>query len=280
MKTFHNRSLHWINYLLGCLLGLLGFSCDSEDISDLPAEYGTPWATYQFKGRVLDQSKKPVENARVRIILEDDSFQWLYEGQNADTTHTDGNGEFFIETQSIPYPRFLLITEDMDGETNSRFLNDTTRVVFEDSDYQKDDKKWHIGTAIRDVEIQLRPWVETHTAPYALYTIYGTVTNEDGMPLPGILILTDPDYGTTVANNVSAAAITNQKGYYQFTYDQAPAETHKIFTNLYKEYWNGPSNYESDTTEVDFSTIELSNGKGLLIGQGSQEINFQLKQIN
>ena len=39
MKTFYNRSLNWINYLLGCLLGLLGFSCDG--IGETPDEYGT-----------------------------------------------------------------------------------------------------------------------------------------------------------------------------------------------------------------------------------------------
>ena len=68
MKTFYNRSLNWINYLLGCLLGLLGFSCDGEGIGETPDEYGTPWATYQFKGRALDASNQPINNLRVKAI--------------------------------------------------------------------------------------------------------------------------------------------------------------------------------------------------------------------
>ena len=66
MKTFYNRSLNWINYLLGSLLGLLGFSCDG--IGETPDEYGTPWATYQFKGRALDASNQPINNLRVKAI--------------------------------------------------------------------------------------------------------------------------------------------------------------------------------------------------------------------
>ena len=84
MKTFYNRSLNWINFLLGSLLGLLGFSCDG--IGETPDEYGTPWATYQFKGRALDASNQPINNLRVKAIPSNSDLDI---DEIRDTTRTD-----------------------------------------------------------------------------------------------------------------------------------------------------------------------------------------------
>ena len=100
MKTFHNRSLHWINCLLSGLLGLLGFSCDG--IGETPDEYGTPWATYQFRGRVLDASNQPIGNLRVKAIPANDDMAPLRTGY-----HPDRRGRRFPDRDGrFPHLKF------------------------------------------------------------------------------------------------------------------------------------------------------------------------------
>ena len=153
MKTFYNRSLNWINYLLGCLLGLLGFSCDSEDISDLPAEYGTPWATYQFKGRALDTSNQPINNLRVKAIPSNSDLDI---DEIRDTTRTDAEGNFQIEMSYFPTSSFELIIEDTDGEANGgQFNNMSTLIQIDDSEYQEGDGRWYEGKVTRELEIHM-----------------------------------------------------------------------------------------------------------------------------
>ncbi len=150
MKTFYNRSLNWINYLLGCLLGLLGFSCDG--IGETPDEYGTPWATYQFRGRVLDASNQPIGNLRVKAIPANDDMA-LYA---RDTTRTDAEGAFLIETAGFPTSSFELIIEDTDGEANGgQFNNMSTLIQIDDSEYQEGDGRWYEGKVTREMDIHL-----------------------------------------------------------------------------------------------------------------------------
>ena len=55
------------NNLLSSLLALLGYtSCDSSE--DIPVEYGTPYAKYEVKGKVVDkESQATIEGARVIV---------------------------------------------------------------------------------------------------------------------------------------------------------------------------------------------------------------------
>lgn len=153
MKTFYKRSLNWINYLLCGLLGLLGFSCDSEEIGGGVCEYGTPWATYQFKGHVLDDSGKPIENLRVKAIPAN-SDQAIDEIR--DTTRTDADGAFLIEMSHFPTPFFKLIAEDTDGEANGGLFSDkTTQIEIEDSEYQEGDGRWYHGKVTRELDIHM-----------------------------------------------------------------------------------------------------------------------------
>lgn len=153
MKTFYNRSLNWINYLLGCLLGLLGFSCDSEDISDLPAEYGTPWATYQFKGRALDASNQPINNLSVKAIPSNSDLDI---DEIRDTTRTDAEGNFQIEMSYFPTNHFKIVIEDTDGEANGGlFVDKTTQIEIDDSEYKESYGNWFKGKVTREMDIQL-----------------------------------------------------------------------------------------------------------------------------
>ena len=150
MKTFYNRSLHWINYLLGSLLGLLGFSCDG--IGETPDEYGTPWATYQFRGRVLDASNQPIGNLRVKAIPANDDMALCAR----DTTRTDAEGNFQIEMSYFPTNHFKIVIEDTDGEANGGlFVDKTTQIEIDDSEYKESYGNWFKGKVTRKMDIQL-----------------------------------------------------------------------------------------------------------------------------
>lgn len=153
MKTFYNRSLNWINYLLGCLLGLLGFSCDGEEIGKTTFEYGTPWATYQFKGRAFDASNQPINNLRVKAVPANSD---LATDEIRDTTRTDAEGNFQIEMSNFPTNHFKLIIEDTDGEANGGlFIDKTTQIEIDDSEYKESDGNWFKGKVTREMDIHL-----------------------------------------------------------------------------------------------------------------------------
>jgi len=55
MKRMHLQLLKKANCVLASLLMLLGFSCtDDEGEGPIICEYGTPYANFQIKGKVVD----------------------------------------------------------------------------------------------------------------------------------------------------------------------------------------------------------------------------------
>lgn len=59
------RITNLYNVMAASLLSLLGFSsCDSEG-GDEPCLYGTPRATYNIKGKVIDTDGKPINGIKV-----------------------------------------------------------------------------------------------------------------------------------------------------------------------------------------------------------------------
>ena len=241
--------------------------------------YGTPYANFQIKGKVVDTNDHPIPNAQIRINRNDARiypYGWLH----TDTVRTDANGEFDWKKTDFPILKYRFITEDIDEEMNGgQFASDTTQVIFDSEELTGGDR-WYEGSASKEIKITLKEYVDTHTEPYALYTIYGKVTDDQGYPLAGVAILTSPAYTPTQEDGLSSfPAITDETGRYQFTYDKATAIEHTIYTKL-SSYWNDPNACKTDSIIVNFAEIELSQGKGMLMSKGSKEINFQLTRKN
>lgn len=227
----------------------------------------------------MDTNDNPIPNAQIRINRNDARiypYGWLH----TDTVRTDANGEFDWKKTDFPILKYQFITEDIDEEMNGgQFASDTTQVIFDSEELTGGDG-WYEGSASKEIKITLKEYVDTHTEPYALYTIYGKVTDDQGYPLAGVAILTSPAYTPTQEDDLSSfPAITDETGRYQFTYDKATAIEHTIYTKL-SSYWNDPNACKTDSIIVNFAEIELLQGKGMLTGKGSKEINFQLTRKN
>lgn len=277
MEKLHLTLLKTANWLSASMLVLLGFSCSNENEGDGPlvCEYGTPYAQYQLKGKVQDTKGNPVPDIQIRVYSRKAHDYWM----SSDTIYSGADGQYKWETTDFPSSEYTLITEESGIENNiQRFTSDTTTLIYKKEDFVGGER-WFAGTATKEMNITLKEYVDTHTEPYTLYTIYGRITDESGYPIPGILVLTNPAYTANKEKDpASFPAITDMNGRYRFTYDRAAAVKHTIYTEIFTGYWNYPDACSQDSTVVDFSEIELSGGKGMLIGKGSKEVNFQLKR--
>lgn len=277
MKNLHKQLLRTSNWFLISLLGLFGISCSMDkDDDDLICMYGTPTALFTLKGKVVDTQNNPVQGAQIRITPEYKEHAWM----KADTVYTDNEGNYNWNNQRQSYRSYRVITENPSlGQMDEwKWAADTTYINFTDKDKVKGSESgWHLGNFNKDTTFILKEYVDQHTKPYALYTIYGTVTGEDGQRVGGVLISSLPSYlpNPNPSDPSTYLAISNYSGQYSFTLElPAPAE-HTLYTELYKGWWNSTP-YKSDSVKVDFEQIPLSGEKGMLIGKGLQEVNIVL----
>lgn len=146
--------------LISLCLILLGFnSCSDDDNGggDPVVEYGVPSAKYKVKGQVVssEETKKPIKNIRI-VMIEDleEGREYYNEG---DTTFTDAEGRFEINRHNYPYYKYLIKLEDVDGDENGSFENNTQKIEFKSSDF-KDGGSWYKGQAEKDMKtIEMTP---------------------------------------------------------------------------------------------------------------------------
>lgn len=260
-----------MNKLLAGLLTLLGFSLAACDKGGT-CEYGTPYADYEIKGKVVDNQGYPIANIQIEISDSIPESGWMQK----DTLYTDSDGKFQWKRGDFPGSTFQLISRDIDEEDNGgQFVTKTSFVSFRNANF-KGGGTWYEGAASLETEITLDRYVDTHKAPHAFYTIHGQVTNDEGHPMGAIVISTTPSLLPNIPGNASKyLAITNRQGMYSFTCDLEAIEEYTIETSPLEGYGNS---YEMKSEIINFAEIELSGGKGMLIGKGSKEVNFTLKK--
>ena len=280
MNSFYIHFLKRVNQLLFGLLAMLGFACsDDEQNNHIICEYGTPYATFEVKGKVVDKAGKPIPNIQIRTNMEDEekaSYYTLH--TDTITTQSDGTFEWKTTDYLLKSTQYRLISEDIDEENNGgTFASDTSFIDFKGTELVGADS-WFLGKATKEMTITLQDYVDSHTEPYAKYTIYGQVTDQNNNPMPGIFILTDPAYKPNTGDDpANYLAITDIYGRYAFTCElESPAE-HLIYTKPHSSYEKGIYTIVNDTISVNFADIELTGGKGLLKGKDSKEVNFRLK---
>lgn len=141
------------NKILAGLLALLGFSNTSCSPVD---EYGSPYATYEIKGKVVNEKGAAIPDIQVIIPAPDpdnEEDQFVYR----DTLLTNSTGEFNKRLEVGSFGEdvtFKIATKDIDGEANGGLFEDTvTKVAFKKEDLKGKDGNWYYGNAKKDVTI-------------------------------------------------------------------------------------------------------------------------------
>ena len=165
---------------------LLGVTCtDDEGEGPIICEYGTPYANFQTKRKShWIQNDNPIPNTQIRINRNDARiypYGWLH----TDTVVTELTESLIGRKTDFSILKYRFITEDIDEEMNGG----TIRIRYDSSNLRQREELtggdgWYEGSAsLRKSRSHLRNIVDTHTEPYALYTIYGKVTDDQGYPL-------------------------------------------------------------------------------------------------
>lgn len=131
------------NRLLLGLLTLLGFGlagCESVE------EYGTPYATYEFKGSVRNTAGRPIKGIQVEC-----RHQSLPAFQAYPLAQTDAEGKFCGELRDMPGDEWVIRFTDIDGPENGSYAPDSVEVVFEKKEYKKGKGSWNCGSASKEI---------------------------------------------------------------------------------------------------------------------------------
>jgi putative lipoprotein (rSAM/lipoprotein system) len=119
------------NVLLAAILAAMGVSCEEPR-----EEYGTPWASFTIKGRVIDaKTGEGVEGVLVKAVstrmLEgssDDHANRLWEGSTSVRAITAIDGSYRMESHTVPDGAFTVAAVDIDGDVNGTLASDTVKI--------------------------------------------------------------------------------------------------------------------------------------------------------
>ena len=111
--------------------------------------YGTPSAEWAVKGKVIDESGKPVPGLQVALGNRMDNEPGVIYDQNywpLDTLKTGPDGVYQVVSSGFPLSKLQVDVTDIDGEANGGEFNDVTLVI---SDFTFEDGKgaWYAGRA-------------------------------------------------------------------------------------------------------------------------------------
>ena len=97
-----------INLILGSLIALLsGCKAPQKTVQqqEVIALYGVPYATYDVSGKVVDQKKKPIADAKVVV-------KGYQHHAISDTLRTDDKGHFSTTISDFPTDTIWVVAED------------------------------------------------------------------------------------------------------------------------------------------------------------------------
>ena len=148
MKKVKNVWLRCSAWLLNSILLLLGFSsCDSNG----SGMYGTPYATYSLKGKVVDAQKQSIPDIEVKIKI---GRGGDYHSQIA-PLKTNASGEFSFKENLTIDGKFRLVARDVDGTANGSFKSDSIEITMDK--LSGGDGSWLQGSASKeDIVITLQ----------------------------------------------------------------------------------------------------------------------------
>ncbi len=127
-------------------LSILGFTIPMFGC-DAPEMYGTPWADYEVKGKVLDADGDPIKGIKVSLI--EDQY-------NSQSTQSLENGTFKVSLGTIPFDKLKLTAQDIDGaENGGEFEEKTVELDFSKIKYTGESDGWYHGKKSLEQDIVL-----------------------------------------------------------------------------------------------------------------------------
>jgi putative lipoprotein (rSAM/lipoprotein system) len=146
-KTMHRSALKGANWILVGILSMLGFSgCHKEQYR--LEEYGSPYATFSFHGKVTNKTGNPVKDIKIEVTHQG------YPVMNP--MLTDDLGGYSMTVSTFHDENFQLIVSDIDGEANGSYKNDTIQVTITKDDYYEQGEGWNRGSAAKKVDVLLK----------------------------------------------------------------------------------------------------------------------------
>lgn len=140
------------NCLLTGMLALLGCSSNEPfNDPDIVLEYGTPSATYQIKGKVVDHTtKEPLRDMKVVVTPGNNSKEYF----SKDTLTTSADGTFAKDFERIfPCDEFKVIAQD----TTGNYGKDSIQVTITKQDYAPgSSSNWFSGIAKKEVTVMMK----------------------------------------------------------------------------------------------------------------------------
>ena len=127
MKHLNNRKPLGFFAMLAALLGITSGCKGGGD--DIVCMYGVPTVSYELKGKVTDESGKPVEGIEVSFERVSPSDSTLIGSPLGPTASTNAEGQWSVSFQDDPTPILKVLYQDVDGpENGGPFSQDSTLV--------------------------------------------------------------------------------------------------------------------------------------------------------
>lgn len=128
------------------LLCLIGFgssvACSPGMVAD---EYGSPYASYEVKGKVTDQQGEPIQGIQVTCDA-------LY----MEPVFTEADGSYALYGDGFPREKIQVTFEDVDGEENGGVFAGKT-IAAQVEQVQSGDDNWNFGVYEAEVNAELSP---------------------------------------------------------------------------------------------------------------------------
>jgi putative lipoprotein (rSAM/lipoprotein system) len=150
-KRIYRPLTKGVNWVLAGILSVLGFSgCNKEEFG--PDEYGTPYASYTFRGQVTNEAGNTVKNIKIEIMEGQSGYYNAI--QNPILSNDDGS--YYVSIETFPTDEFRIVFSDIDGTTNGSYQNDTIPVKINKGDYSEGNGNWNYGSVEKEINQVLK----------------------------------------------------------------------------------------------------------------------------
>lgn len=174
MKEFMLKLSRWFL----ALMGLGGaFSCNGLFVGR--DEYGTPYSTFQVKGKVVDsESGAPVKGVTMTPChtysdVDENGVKVEVHQPMDEGVEVDDKGTFVIGGTSYSADTSLsVLLHDEDPETDGHYKDSVYVVELEPVEGAKDEDAWHVGSFAANVVLKAEPVHEAaveYGVPYSRY---------------------------------------------------------------------------------------------------------------